>query len=63
MTNISGNYNIDEMSYIELPIFDFSSVDYPILNFNYWVQTDELAAASIEACSTEAGSVQLSRLL
>ncbi len=54
MTNLAGNYNANELSYIELPILNLSAVNYPILNFNYWVQTDKTAAASIEA-STDGG--------
>jgi hypothetical protein len=35
VTNLTGQYNNSELSYLYSPVFDFSSVTYPVLSFNF----------------------------
>ncbi len=39
-TNLTGNYNANENSYVESPCFDFSTLHNPLVQFNYWVESD-----------------------
>lgn len=41
-TNIRGNHNISESSYLESPCFDFTNAEYPVISFDYRVKTDSL---------------------
>lgn len=36
VTNLSGDYNADEKSWVVGPPFDFSSLDYPVFEFKIW---------------------------
>ncbi|NOY36863.1 MAG: T9SS type A sorting domain-containing protein [Chlorobi bacterium] len=36
VTNLSGEYNPDEVSYIKSPRFDLSGINYPKIEFNIW---------------------------
>ena len=41
-TNVSGNYNNNENSFIEGPCYEFTNVQNPILEFNIWYNTEYL---------------------
>lgn len=41
VTNLSSTYNFNEFSYLESPCFDLSSAEYPVLAFDYMMQTEE----------------------
>ena len=36
VTNLTGDYNQDEVSYVSSPQFDFSSLNYPKIEFKVW---------------------------
>ena len=38
-TNLTGNYNANELSYVESPFFNFSSLSAPIIEFKMWYDT------------------------
>ncbi len=39
-TNLLGNYNNNEYSYIESPCFDFAGADRQMLKFSYWLSAE-----------------------
>jgi len=39
-TELFGNYNNNEYSYIESPCFDFTSADRQLLKFSYWLSAE-----------------------
>jgi len=39
-TNLTGNYNASENSYVESPCFDFSTLHNPLVQFNYWAESE-----------------------
>ncbi|MEI7595562.1 MAG: T9SS type A sorting domain-containing protein [Bacteroidota bacterium] len=44
-TNLTGNYNGGELSYLQGPCFDVSTMTNPYFNFKYWVEFGEGAAS------------------
>lgn len=40
VTSLKGNHAISEVSYLESPCFDFSTAEYPVFAFDYWVNTE-----------------------
>ncbi len=52
ITGLTTGYNANEVSYIETPIFDFTSVQNPVLSFYYWAQTDSLASFTLQASNS-----------
>ncbi|MBC8046777.1 MAG: T9SS type A sorting domain-containing protein [Fimbriimonadaceae bacterium] len=40
-TSLTGNYNIDEISFITTPCFDLSSLVLPYIEFDIWWETEE----------------------
>ncbi len=40
VTNLTGNYNNNENSYVESPCFDFSTLHNPLVQFNYWAESE-----------------------
>ena len=40
VTNLSGDYNISEDSYVVSPIFDFTSMTAPTVSFNIWYESE-----------------------
>jgi len=44
-TNLNGNYNPGELSYLQGPCFDISGMTNPYFNFKYWVEFGTGAAA------------------
>ncbi|RPH32251.1 MAG: T9SS C-terminal target domain-containing protein [Bacteroidales bacterium] len=40
VTNLKGSHNNSEVSYLESPCFNFTSAEYPVFSFDYWVNTD-----------------------
>ena len=44
-TNLNGNYNSGELSYLQGPCFDISGMTNPYFNFNYWVEFGSGAAS------------------
>ncbi|MDX9852726.1 MAG: T9SS type A sorting domain-containing protein [Tenuifilaceae bacterium] len=41
VTNLSASYQNGELSYLESPCFDLSAAEYPVLAFDYMLQTEE----------------------
>ncbi|MBU0763238.1 MAG: hypothetical protein KJ607_00220, partial [Bacteroidetes bacterium] len=39
VTNLTGNHNASENSWIKSPCFDFSSITNPVVDFNLWHET------------------------
>ena len=39
-TNLTGDYNASENSYVESPCFDFSTLHNPLVQFNYWAESE-----------------------
>jgi len=40
VTNLTGNYNSNENSFVESPCFDFSTLHNPLVQFNYWLNSE-----------------------
>jgi hypothetical protein len=40
VTNLKGTYANSESSYLESPCFDFTSAEYPVFTFDYWVNSE-----------------------
>ncbi len=40
VTNLTGDYNANEYSYVESPCFDFSNLHNPLVQFKYWVEAE-----------------------
>ncbi|NVO08918.1 MAG: T9SS type A sorting domain-containing protein [Bacteroidales bacterium] len=40
VTSLKGNYANSESSYLESPCFDFTSAEYPVFAFDYWVNSE-----------------------
>ncbi len=40
VTNLTGNYNNNESSYLQSPCFDFTIVNTPVFEFNIWWDTE-----------------------
>lgn len=40
ITNANGNYNTNEVSYVESPCFDFSNILHPTISFKMWVNAE-----------------------
>jgi hypothetical protein len=49
ITNLTGDYKIGELSYLNSPCFNFSTLDKPMLVMNMWSNTTNLAGAVLEA--------------
>lgn len=49
ITNLTGDYNLDEYSTLNSPCFDFSNLDKPMMTLNMWSNTRNLAGAVLEA--------------
>lgn len=55
VTNLSGNYNISETSYLQSPCFDFSNLVDPDVSFDIWWNTNGTAGVVNLAASTDGG--------
>ncbi|UCG28612.1 MAG: T9SS type A sorting domain-containing protein [Bacteroidales bacterium] len=42
MTNLSGDYNANETSYVYSPVFDLSGLDYPAVEIKVWWDSEDL---------------------
>ena len=40
ITSLKGNYANSESSYLESPCFDFTSAEYPVFAFDYWINSE-----------------------
>jgi PKD repeat protein len=40
ITNANGNYNTNEVSYVESPCFDFTNTLHPVFSFKMWVNAE-----------------------
>jgi hypothetical protein len=49
VTNLTGNYKIGELSYLNSPCFNFQTLDKPMIVLNMWSNTGNLAGAVLEA--------------
>ncbi len=50
-TNLTGNYNAAEVSYVESPCFDFSLLLNPNISFKIWYETPTTAFGTLEYSS------------
>lgn len=48
VTNLNGNYNIGELSYLNSPCFNFQNLDKPMVALRLWASTRNLAGAMME---------------
>ena len=56
VTNLSGNYNANENSFIESPCFNFSSVTQPSVRFDMWFDLEDDWDYGFMEYSTNGGS-------
>ncbi len=49
ITNLNGNYNLGELSYLNSPCFNFRSLDKPMISLKTWNNSTNLAGAMLEA--------------
>lgn len=56
VTNLEGNTNTNEVSYLETPCFDLSSLFLPTLNINAWVQFSLYGNSANIQASTDGGT-------
>lgn len=55
VTNLTGPYNNNEISYVESPCFDFTSLAQPQLKLNIWIESESGWDGTIVQSSIDAG--------
>ncbi|WP_431135518.1 hypothetical protein [Psychroserpens mesophilus] len=56
VTNLTGNYSIDEDGWIQSPVFDFSTLSIPEIQFAIWWNCEELFDGVVLQSSVNSGS-------
>ena len=54
-TQLGNDYNVHQLSYMQSPCFDFTNVDYPVLEFSYEYRVPAGDGANL-TCSTDGGA-------
>ena len=55
VTSLTGNHNANELSWVEGPCMDFSSLNSPYISLDVWYETNFLSGVTLEA-STDGGT-------
>lgn len=56
VTNLDGNYNGNEESYVLSPCFDFSSLSQPLIKMNVWWESENSWDGAVLQASTDGGA-------
>ncbi|MDX5348015.1 MAG: choice-of-anchor J domain-containing protein, partial [Hymenobacteraceae bacterium] len=56
VTNLTGNYNSNEASFVESPCFDMSSVNNPVVSLKIWWQTENSFDGALLQATTNNGA-------
>ena len=59
VTNLKGEYNNSESSFLESPCFNFTSAEYPVISFDYWIKSEADVDGFVLEYSINGGSTWL----
>ena len=56
VTNLTGDYNDDEVSYVESPCFDFTTLNTPLIEFDIWWNSESSDDGAVLQSSIDGGA-------